>query len=84
MKILFSREWNKKDIRDIVNRHCYLNYYEMAFVVPAKWLKESVMEMFNVNDLDYWLQNEYTTDESEMIFEKALNDRQVVMVDFID
>ena len=58
------------------------DYYELAFIVPTKWLKEAVKEMFEVEDLDYWLQNEYTTDESEIIFEKALNERQVVMVDF--
>ena len=38
--------------------------------------------MFEVKDLDYWLQNEYSTDESEIIFERALNERQVVMIDF--
>ena len=107
MKILFSREWKKETIRNIVNNNCYLkfgdhedlkalcicpfaedetfyepDYYEMKFVIPLNWLKKTVKEMFEIDDLDYWLQNEYTTDESEMIFEKALNDRQVVMVDF--
>ena len=38
--------------------------------------------MFNINDLNKWLQIEYTTDESQAIFEEALNERQVVMVDF--
>ena len=58
------------------------DYYEMAFVVPLNWLKEVAKEMFEIDDLDSWLQNEYTTDESELIFERALNERQVVMVDF--
>ena len=58
------------------------DYYEMIFVVPTNWLKEVVGEMFEVKDLDYWLQNEYSTDESEIIFERALNERQVVMIDF--
>ena len=58
------------------------DYYELAFVVPLNWLKTVVKELFDVNDLDYWLQNEYTTDESELIFARALNERQVVMVDF--
>lgn len=58
------------------------DYYELVFVVPNNWLKEVAKEMFEVDDLDYWLQNEYTTDESEIIFERALNERQVVMVDF--
>lgn len=107
MKICFSREWKKIDIRSIVKNNCYLefgnhedlramcicpfaedddfynsDYYELAFIVPTKWLKETAKEMFEVKDLDDWLQNEYTTDESELIFEKALNERQVVMVDF--
>lgn len=58
------------------------DYYEMTFVVPLDWLRDTVSDLFEVDDLDYWLQNEYTTDESEIIFEKALNERQVVMVDF--
>lgn len=58
------------------------DYYELAFIVPAKWLRDVVKEMFEIENLDDWLQNEYTTDESELIFERALNERQVVMVDF--
>lgn len=107
MKILFNREWNKKDIRNIVKENCYLkfgdhedlkalcicpfskdeefynpDYQELSFIVPTNWLKEVVKEMFEIKDLDYWLQNEYTSDESEVIFERALNERQIVMVDF--
>lgn len=58
------------------------DYRTLTFIVPAKWLKETAKELFCVNDLDDWLQNVYTTDESELIFEKALSERQVVMVDF--
>lgn len=58
------------------------DYRELIFVVPTKWLREIVKEIFDVNDLESWLKNEYTTDESEMIFEEALEQRQVVMVDF--
>lgn len=58
------------------------DYYELTFVVPTNWLKEVAKEMFEVEDLDDWLQNEYTTDESEVIFVRALDERQVVMVDF--
>lgn len=58
------------------------DYYELAFIVPTKWLRDVAKEMFEIEDLDDWLQNEYTTDESELIFERALNERQVVMVDF--
>ena len=58
------------------------DYQEMTFVVPTNWLKNVVKEMFEVEDLDDWLQNEYTTDESEDVFARALTERQVVMVDF--
>lgn len=58
------------------------DYEELTFIVPKKWLETFVRERFEVSDLDAWLQNEYTTDESELIFEQALNERQVVMVDF--
>lgn len=58
------------------------DYYELAFVVPTNWLKEVAKEMFEVEDLDYWLQSEYTTDESEVIFARALDERQIVMIDF--
>lgn len=58
------------------------DYQELTFVVPKKWLMETAKEMFEIDDLDDWLQNEYTTDESELIFERALNERKVVMVDF--
>lgn len=58
------------------------DYKELTFIVPLNWLKETAKTLFDVDDLDYWLQNEYTTDESELILEKALNERQVVMVDF--
>lgn len=107
MEIIFSREWKKNDIKNIVKNNSYLefgqhedlkalcicpfaeddtfynsDYYEMAFIVPLNWLKEVAKEMFEVDDLDSWLQGEYTTDESEPIFERALNERKVVMVDF--
>lgn len=107
MKIVFSREWNKSTIRNIVENNSYLefgkhedlkavcmqpyaeddtfynsDYYELTFIVPAKWLKNITKKMFEVDDLDNWLQNEYTTNESELIFERALNERQVVTVDF--
>lgn len=107
MKILFSREWDKETIRNIVKNNCYLkfgdyedlkalcicpfaedetfyhpDYHDLTFIVPLSWLKDTAKEMFNVDDLDCWLQNAYTTDESELVFERALDERQVVMVDF--
>lgn len=62
--------------------HKNRDWIEMAFVVPTKWLKEFCKKEFGVDDLDYWLSDVYTSDESEIIFENALEERQVVMVDF--
>ena len=58
------------------------DYQEMTYVVPSNWLKQTAKELFEVDDIDIWLQEEYTSDESELVFERALNERQVVMVDF--
>ena len=58
------------------------DYQEMTYIVPSKWLKNIAKEEFEVEDLDLWLQTEYTSDESEVIFERALNERQIVMIDF--
>lgn len=58
------------------------DYYEMIFIVPTVWLKDVVQELYEVDDLDFWLKNVYTSTESECIFEMALNESQVVMVDF--
>ena len=105
MKITFSREWNKRTIRNLVKENCYVrfgdhedlkalcicpfdeedykaDYEELAYVVPSNWLKQTVKELFDVDDVVMWLKEEYTSDESELVFERALNERQVVMVDF--
>lgn len=55
---------------------------ELTFVVPTEWLKEFCKNEFGVQDLDVFLQEEYTSEESNIIFWAALKDRQVVMVDF--
>lgn len=59
------------------------DWMELTFVVPTEWLKDFCRNEFGVKDLDYFLQEEYTTDESEIVFSAALNERQVVMVDFV-
>ena len=58
------------------------DYEELTYVVPSNWLKQTIKELFDVDDVDTWLREEYTSDESEIVFEKALTERQVVMVDF--
>lgn len=59
------------------------DWMELTFIVPLEWLKNFCRKEFGVKDLDYFLQEEYTTDESEIVFSAALNKRQVVMVDFM-
>lgn len=55
---------------------------ELTFIVPTRWLRNFCEKKFLVGDLDLFLQEEYTSDESEIIFAEALNDQQIVMVDF--
>lgn len=65
------------------DEECYVSdYEELTYIVPKKWLKKTVREIFGVSDLTRWLQSYYTSEESEVVFERALNERQVVMVDF--
>lgn len=59
------------------------DWNEMTFIVPTEWLKDFCKREFKVDDLDYFLQEEYTSDESEIIFSEALSKRQIVMVDFL-
>lgn len=59
------------------------DWIELTFIVPTKWLAEFCKKEFQVDDLDYFLQEEYTSDESEIIFGEALQQRQIVMVDFV-
>ena len=58
------------------------DWRELAFVVPTKWLKNYCRTKFNNHDLNYFLQEQYTSDESELIFADALKERKIVMVDF--
>ena len=58
------------------------DWNELTFIVPTEWLRAFCKEEFEENDLDYFLKEMYTSDESEMIFAEALNQRQIVMVDF--
>lgn len=58
------------------------DFTEIIFVVPLNWLKEIAKNFFKVDDINHWLKNEYTSEESERIFETAFMERQIVMVDF--
>lgn len=59
------------------------DWNELTFIVPTKWLQEYCEKEFDEPDLDYFLQEKYTSDESEVIFTAALQQRQIVMVDFL-
>ena len=58
------------------------DYDELTFVVPVNWLEKYAAREFYVQDLDAWLQEQYTSEESEKVFMKALEERQIVMDDF--
>lgn len=58
------------------------DWLEAIFIVPVTWLTDFCWKKYQVQNLDDFLQNEYTSDESELIFAHALMDRQVVMIDF--
>lgn len=40
---------------------------EVVFYAEKDWLKKYVKENYDVTDLNYWLENEYTSEESEPI-----------------
>lgn len=40
---------------------------EYVFYIEKDWLHEYVKSKLGIDDVDYWLQNEYTSDESEPI-----------------
>lgn len=60
------------------------DWNELMFIVPKDWLINCVQTLFGVkpHELDDWLNDAYSSDESEQIFAAALEDRQIVMVDF--
>lgn len=62
------------------------DFDEVVFAVPAAWLVQTVIreydELKNKEDVQYWLQNEYTSDDSSWIFDKAMRENQIVMLNF--
>lgn len=58
------------------------DFEELIFVVPTNWLEAYAKESLGVSDLDYWLQNEYTSDKSYKIYQAALTESKVVMINF--
>lgn len=57
------------------------DFNELIAVVEKDWLFNLMREDGIENPLDY-LQNEYTSDDSFVWFDKAVDQRKVVMVDF--
>lgn len=58
------------------------DWCELVFVVPTEWLREFCKKEFDADNLDVFLQEEYTSDESEIIFAAGIEDRQIVVLDF--
>lgn len=56
------------------------DFEELVFIVPTDWLMEQV-EM-DADELTEWLNYEYTSDDSMQIFDSAILERKIVMVDF--
>ena len=57
------------------------DFDELVVVVEKDWLFNFMREYEIENPLDY-LQNEYTSDDSNVWFEEAVEQGKVVMVDF--
>lgn len=53
---------------------------EFVFFIEKDWLSQYVWKQYEVDDLDYWLQNEYTSDESKQILLDGIYSRTVVFV----
>lgn len=59
-----------------------VDWDEIVYTVPYKWLKDSMSKLFggnwNMKRLRKWLQEEYDSEDSDRIFEKAHLERQLV------
>lgn len=60
------------------------NWNKLSFIVPKNWLIMCVNTLFNIksHDLDNWLMNECTSDKSMQIFMAAIEDKQIVLLNF--
>ena len=85
--------WKHKDLIVFCVCNEYLIYYEedekeivpdfeeLVVVVEKDWLLDFMKNYDIENPLDY-LQNEYTSDDSSVWFDEAVEQGKVVMVDF--
>ena len=62
------------------------DFDELVFAVPEKWLIDTCIREFRnlkiPSDVQYWLDNIYTSDEAHAIFCLAMNANQLVMLNF--
>ena len=62
------------------------DFNELVFAVPKDWLIEACKAEFEgiqtANDVQYWLENLYTSDESYIIFRLAMEENQIVVLAF--
>ena len=62
------------------------DFDELVFAVPEKWLVDTCIREFEElklpSDVQYWLDNMYTSDESHIIYELAMEENQIVMMEF--
>ena len=57
------------------------DFNELVVVVEKDWLF-NLMKEYEIENPLYYLQNEYTSDDSVVWFDMAVEQRKVVMVDF--
>lgn len=60
----------------------YGDWDEIVFTVPAEWLRRYMQELtgekWTLESLREWLCNEYTSEDSTQIFDRALLEQQLV------
>ena len=59
-----------------------VDFDEIIFAVPTEWRFGVVAREFEIKDVQYWLENEYTSDESYIIFQMAMEQNQIMMLEF--
>ena len=85
--------WKHKDLVAMCVCGAYIadenecDFEEVVFVLEKEWLltrlkKEEQFEDFDSEKLQKWLQDTYTSGDSEWIFNEAMKANKIVMVDF--
>lgn len=61
------------------------DYTMRVFTVPYSWLSgEFKVDNFGVFDLDFFLTNEYTWDDTQFLYERATTDKVIVHEQIIE